>query len=343
MSSDQPKLPPSYGTIELSNKRGDKFRVVSSNPLTQYESWIDAARPRDQVADLAIDILKGEGLFIDIGASIGTVSLPVATSGSSTIMIEPNPKNTIKLQLATIENGAKNLRLIQGAASTTDGTLYFSGDEAWGSVSDAGMPVASLSLDTILRLAAVFSGGEMPNSIVVKMDVEGHEPEVLLGGAETLTKTRPIMILESIETEGFYSEQPSKRAKKILEENNYTVFLIHGDVLAPLTASDIQFGHVSDVLAVPSEKIAEIDHLSRRLLSEQEIATVVRELAQEESFAHRLHAAGILRRLGEESPSLFSSLGDVHAALSQDADQRVARSLSQESYQFLDNLKNLRN
>src|SRR5262249_50698940 len=140
-------------------------------------------------------------------------------------------------------------------------------------------------------------------NVVLKIDVEGHEAQVLRGGSLLLRELRCPVIFESIEIEG--SAYPNARlAKQILLEHGYRLFLIRVNVLVPQDAQSIQYGHVADYLALADEAVSTLDKMLSdrevRDLSDAEKLIWIQEMCECPMVYHRRHAIGVLRRFHGE-------------------------------------------
>ena len=78
--------------------------VLEADNLSQYDQWIFDNRFYGELARLFVQLLRGEGTLIDLGANIGTVCLPVAAAGSRVVAVEMLPSNSLKLTLAALVN-----------------------------------------------------------------------------------------------------------------------------------------------------------------------------------------------------------------------------------------------
>jgi precorrin-6B methylase 2 len=102
--------------------------------ISGYEEYITRLGGPDENAQLLMQLLSGSGTLIDVGANIGTISVPVAARGSEVISIEMVPDNCLRLWFARRLNGLTNLHIVQAAASDYDGMIAFAGGEAWANV-----------------------------------------------------------------------------------------------------------------------------------------------------------------------------------------------------------------
>ena len=147
------------------------------------------------------------GVFIDIGANVGSTSIPVAKAGIETFGIEasarvihdlsynvwknsPIPYSILNLAITSPEKSSNQsrttLHLVSGNFGAT--SLY----KNW-NLSNDSTPHETASLKTI---ESVVRWLELKNTALIKIDVEGHEYEVLQGASETLSALRPAVVFE---------------------------------------------------------------------------------------------------------------------------------------------------
>jgi FkbM family methyltransferase len=172
--------------------------VVSATP-GPYEAFVERSPIMSPNAAIAIDCLRGSGTLIDVGANIGTIALPVAMSGSNTIAVEMMPSNVMKLRASVLLNRLSNIRVVQAAASDQDAIVTYSGTEAWGSIGTGGGEAAASRLDSLCGLLELSEPGFIKSPVFLKIDVEGHEPQVMNGAVDIIAAFRPYVLFESID------------------------------------------------------------------------------------------------------------------------------------------------
>jgi len=304
-------IPAAYRAVQFRDAaRSLDYEIVVHDPATDFEAWHISSSAPSTNATLSADILGGSGTFVDVGANIGLIAVPVAMTGPNVICVEPNPANILMLTLAARRNRLDNFEIYQGASSSVDGILRFAGTEAWGHISESesAFPVTALRLDTIL--APILDRSDRSTSkMVLKVDVEGHEAEVLKGAIRTLTSANPYVIIESIEIEGQEDKNNTAPAKAILEDLGFSLYLVRDEVLSPTSAAELQEGHVSDYLAVApgTGPFLENTRWQIRHLTLEERVDWVREMVEFPSASHHLHALGVLKRWCRESHPAFAA------------------------------------
>lgn len=267
---------------------GRPYFLTFSQAQSDYENAQEQLGQPDANALLIMRLLRGTGTLIDMGANIGTITVPVALSGSRVLAIEPHPLNCAKLSTAARLSGLNNIRLVQCAVSDHDGEVRFGGEEYWARVvaeGEHGTPVRALKLDTILSSEAVTA------PLMLKLDIEGHESAALRGAAETITKHRPPIMFESVA-----SADDAAKSKQFLADLGYRLFVVRGTILVPRTQCDIQESLVFDFLAVPSEHMNVINGIEVRELTREECLDWVAQMVRGPTEMHHRHAANVISR-----------------------------------------------
>jgi FkbM family methyltransferase len=124
---------------------------------------------------------------IDVGAHIGFWTTRLASSFSQVVAIEPVFDHFACLKENT--KSCNNVTLLHCAANNTSGAVKINvtvDNSGMSHIGETGEDVASITIDS-LRLDSVD---------FVKIDVEGFEPNVLLGAENTINKHRPIIFVE---------------------------------------------------------------------------------------------------------------------------------------------------
>lgn len=130
-----------------------------------------------------------DGLFVDVGANIGTTTLTALGLGfSRAVAVEPEPTSARLIAASAALNGlAERVRVVQAAAGASDGEVRLALHPTRSTshtVSDAGVPVRCVRLDS-LRLEGVS---------LLWIDAEGSEGQILQGAPELLAARPPIVL-----------------------------------------------------------------------------------------------------------------------------------------------------
>ena len=135
----------------------------------------------------------GPGMFLDVGANIGSYSVLAAkVCGASVIALEPVPETFNKLTRNLLSNGIQDrVEAHRAAVGDVRGSLNFSADRdtmnqvVGDDYHGASIRVQVVTLDNLL---------EGRNAQVWKVDVEGYERQVLAGAAKALSDTGLAMV-----------------------------------------------------------------------------------------------------------------------------------------------------
>ena len=145
---------------------------------------------------------EGKKIIIDIGANIGSVSLPLANmfKNSKIISIEPtiyaysklkknvslNPslKSRIKLENSFISNKSKSVKEVHSSWN-------FSDNDKKHKVHLGILKKTSLKTKKLDKICSKFKKIDF-----IKIDVDGHELDVLKSGKKTITKHKPVIYFE---------------------------------------------------------------------------------------------------------------------------------------------------
>ena len=155
-----------------------------------------------------LDNQKDPGWFFDVGANVGLYTWEVrkVCPARKILALEPDPEN-IKLLEKTLRGAnLQNVEICKYALSNQLAEVSFFQDNltsATGCVAGKDKPwieqylngstneirVKTETLDSVVRQDRTPS--------LIKIDVEGHEVEVLQGGKNTLSEAKPLLIIES--------------------------------------------------------------------------------------------------------------------------------------------------
>lgn len=218
----------------------------------------NGAQQRGDLEMLA-SLLPDGVVVYDIGAHIGTISLALLRMlgpGSRAFVFEGSPDTFEVLKKNIAENGLDDrVSAFHAVVARESGHGYdliracqHRGRTQF-SPSDAG-GVASLRIDDLLD--------EAPPPDLLKIDVEGMEPEVIDGAWATVTAHRPILFFETNSSHAAGSALLDR-----LRGAGYRIFANTGERNGPTPAWLVtelaprlwRFGDVKDILAIPREKV----------------------------------------------------------------------------------------
>ncbi len=183
--------------------RGQRM-VIFSHDLMGTQINLYGRGERDEIEDLFLFLAPvmgqmKDGVALDVGANLGNHATAFADHFAAVFAYEPNPEvheilviNTRKHpNVRTFNYGLGSsratARFLEGQANLGESRVM---DEGGGA--PEGRTVIEVKLE---RMDDVLSDGNHPVSFI-KIDVEGHETQVLEGGVGTLSGQAPIVVFE---------------------------------------------------------------------------------------------------------------------------------------------------
>jgi len=199
-------------------------------------------------------LLDADSVVVDVGANEGYVSLYLSAllnAGGRVLAIEPHPANVARLEAGLRLNQRTNVTVVPRAVSDCPGTLTLHSDGAWATVLDGVYPsaptveVETTTLDDLAR-----SGIDLTGLRLVKIDVEGHELQVVCGGQETLRKHRPVVSFEVNLTLLAYASYSVQELFDFFLDNDFRLLMEEEGKLIEFDSFRMR---TMDFVAVPSE------------------------------------------------------------------------------------------
>jgi len=201
-------------------------RAVFANEFIGMETYIHGTYEKNhlELFSLLIDRLSGaRGTIniIDIGANVGVHARFLALPARVIHAFEPNPEVLPLLEFNVADRAGVTIHPL--ALSSHPGTLRLSAARDWnkGTASleadsaTEGTDVVVTTLDLMLDQVSPVGA--------IKIDVEGHEVEVLKGATETIERFRPVVAIEQRNDE-FADGQAETPAIRLLHSMNYEMF-----------------------------------------------------------------------------------------------------------------------
>jgi len=199
------------------------------------------------------ELLAGpHAVILDVGANTGGLTVALSRIGASVLAFECHP-DLVRWAAEEIRlNGAANAELVPKAVFSRAGehiqffcedSSYAAGSSLLRDGSDAPGKLVTVETTTIDDEC----GRRNLDPTLIKIDVEGAERHVLLGGLQTIERTRPIIILE-------YSSTATKEDPfDLLLARGYRLYRLHD--MFPFTPGEDTQNHGINVLALPMGSI----------------------------------------------------------------------------------------
>lgn len=164
-----------------------------------------------------------KGVFVDCGAGIGLYTLMVSKNmqdDGRVLAFEPDTRMFKRLQTSVIMNHCENVTIYDAAAWWKEETLRLYSHPAMrfqSSVKDDSGPasysghfkdVPALTIDSLIPKGS---------PVLMKIDVEGAEPEAMIGATKTLLRKDVTVIFEAL------TEKALQRCKSVIEPLGYQI------------------------------------------------------------------------------------------------------------------------
>jgi FkbM family methyltransferase len=182
-------------------------------------------------------LCRKDGLMLDVGANVGLYSYASLPHAKGVVAFEPHPDMARMLRqwgegkLTVMEIAASNaagetvLRIPvthgheQTALSSIEATPLVKQMSSAGSIRQ--VPIKMARIDDL----------NFPSVGFMKIDVEGHEVEVIQGARETIARCRPRLL---VETEERHRPGAPAQVQAMLEELGYTGYFLSGNAFHPM-------------------------------------------------------------------------------------------------------------
>jgi FkbM family methyltransferase len=237
----------------------DKFYFYKNDTIIGQ-----SLRQYGEYTELEIDLLKNfikpHWAIYDVGANIGYHTVAFAKLGKYVYAFEPNKKNLQLLRKNT--KSTENVKIYDVACSNSVGELFVQdfdvtvpGNYGEMLIKDEGQSCKSITIDDL---------DDVYGPDLLKIDVEGHELQVLRGAIKTIVEFNPVIFYEAHGTE-------LAEIYDLLTDLGYRLYWYPCPNYNPRNyknnrANIFGMGGVSNILALPKEhkKIANLESVINR-------------------------------------------------------------------------------
>jgi FkbM family methyltransferase len=154
-----------------------------------------------------LGLLTPGGVAVDVGANLGEWAVPLARRvgpAGRVLAIEPAPRAATALDKTLVANALAQAEVIRCAAGDHDGIMEFAVpivtsvrvDTGTARIGPAGAGYEALKVP-LRSLDSLAPEYRLDRIDLVKIDVEGHERQVLDGARASLANFRPVLVLET--------------------------------------------------------------------------------------------------------------------------------------------------
>jgi FkbM family methyltransferase len=183
----------------ISGLRRAVLPVLPRSRRLPFRYWLQARRGNGEQDLLHLDLfLAGGEVAVDVGANEGLYSYRLSRRFTHVFAFEVN--DALTGDLAAYNPG--NITIIHQGLSSREGsaTLYIPVKNrrpltGWGSLAPGNCPETQAHIEKTVSICPLDRFG-LERVSFIKVDVEGHEIEVLKGASQTLARSRPVVLVE---------------------------------------------------------------------------------------------------------------------------------------------------
>jgi FkbM family methyltransferase len=184
------RKPLARGTLTRCRMRSGVDITLDLGIEQEATAWLLGHYESGTVAFLAA-ALPPDGVFLDVGANVGLIATAVAAErpGAQVHCFEADPVTAARLD----QNAVPQMRVIHAAVTEHSGEIRISGESTMLTrvTTGDGIAVTAVTLDDYV------AKNELPRVDVAKIDVEGHELQVLRGSTDLIARFRPTIVCEA--------------------------------------------------------------------------------------------------------------------------------------------------
>ncbi len=215
----------------ISCKNGLQFHLLNTHDSVGRDLFFDGEYEPETIKAIEQNLKKGD-VFVDIGANIGAISLPVAKRNKVEVFsFEPAPRIFSILEKNQEENNLNNVHLMRlGLSDKVGETDFYESDRMHGwsgmvkidSFQKCRVPTTTLDIFAVEN--------KIERIAVLKADVQGWEYFVFKGAEKLLEEKRIDVIVFEFESwaEGNAGLELGA-AQQYLIDKGYSIFRLNGE------------------------------------------------------------------------------------------------------------------
>lgn len=208
--------------LKLLNKRGayPAFWTMPYDTICK-EISLNGFYEKELLMGMCNLVEKKSGTVLDVGANIGNHTVFFSRIFEKVVSFEPVPRNCWILKANLHLNSIKNVQLIEKGLSNTNEKLYIAHDDP----KNTNDGISRSDTSGTQNIVDVVRGDDELGKLnypapilMIKIDVEGLEPEVIMGLEKTISIHKPIIYWEA------FNKETVEQSKVLLEKLGYENF-----------------------------------------------------------------------------------------------------------------------
>lgn len=240
--------------------------------LRLFQTAVDAAAP------------AGEGIAVDVGASVGQMAMSASLAAARVVAIEPSPRiAAICREHVALNRLSERITVIEAALSDANGTaIFFQGadNKGTGTLRDDfnGDPRRAVDVQ-VWRGDDLLASLDIPRVDAMKVDCQGMEAQATEGCTQTIARDKPIIIY-SLPAFVYRNARDLSRIRGVLGAD-YRYFLLRNQFdpkvrIDPFVDPGRYRGSVIFVAAVPEDRLCALRRALETLRKPHQIQACAR-------------------------------------------------------------------
>lgn len=203
-----------------------RYAVTPLRLYTKFRTQRYSTKGSEPELDVLPHLIDRHRVCVDAGANRGSYTCFLSGLTKHVFAYEPNPSMHKLLQ----RSAAKNVTVSQVALSNESGEAEFAvpkRDQSFANNSGS-LEIGQLndSHEDLIRFTVPTRRLDDEGLVdvgFIKLDVEGHEQQVLLGAQELIARDRPVLLMEIIES---FLDHKASESVQFVEQMGYQCFVL---------------------------------------------------------------------------------------------------------------------
>lgn len=221
------------------------YRLISPRYYVWHRAWRvwrRGAASHEEELKLLRCIVPRDRVAIDVGANRGIYTFFLSRLAAKTVAYEPSPALALFLKEAHLPNTEVRESGVSNSAGEQTFFVHFNDKDVpqynVGHLG-GGHPAGRRGMEFPVRTVRLDDEG-LSNVGFIKIDVEGHEWEVIDGARDLLARCRPNLIVEILEGAGDRKAVARNKIAVLLDELGYEIYVFSHGGLRPLCDASLK-------------------------------------------------------------------------------------------------------
>jgi FkbM family methyltransferase len=179
--------------ILASTREGFDMYVNPLDNSISRQIWMRGLYFQEDVTRAFKRVLRRGDLVVDVGASVGWYAFIAAKRAARVVAFEPDPVSAGLIRKSILREGFENIELVEACVSDSAGEVTLSKSDSYNGDNSMVRQTGQRSI----RVRSVTLDDSLPNGTidVMKMDIQGAEPQAMAGAKGIINEGRVRCIL----------------------------------------------------------------------------------------------------------------------------------------------------